>query len=480
MRIETRSTADINKKQPGANGVAQGTENVSLEQQFRDILDAVSAVVNDGQEALPDIAVAAQIIQQPKPRPVARKQQEVSKDESCERSAEDDSDQSEQVAKSGDAPQSADQVANEKETKEDSEPKDEIPAAADEGQNSSAVATAASAVITEKVKADTAPSETDAAPTDEQVSDLLTKDTASQEQPTAQQQSGKEVDSYRMETKATDKQSVGQKIESSQAEAVENQPIAGGAAAGANAQLDVVETAANSKASSLKGVMEQIVASKSEQTNAPANQIQQSVTAMMVNSIVESLKSKLETADNALPRKNSTQGPLALGGAGELKGQSGFQEGGRAQVKSLPRAAVIRTMEKVEAALKEAAKSKDVNTISLRLDPVELGNVRVDVSIKDGALKAKLAPESQQVAHLLREKAHDLQYVLRKLGLDVDTVSVAVTSDSFVGFETGDGERSWQGGQGSQGNMPGSSFADGMPLGARSIEEQNVLDHWVA
>ncbi len=85
-----------------------------------------------------------------------------------------------------------------------------------------------------------------------------------------------------------------------------------------------------------------------------------------------------------------------------------------------------KILERVESTLKEAARSRDGKTISLRLDPPELGSVKVDVSIRDGSLHARVTAENSQVAGVIREKAHELQSMLRKLGLTVEKVSVSV------------------------------------------------------
>lgn len=85
-----------------------------------------------------------------------------------------------------------------------------------------------------------------------------------------------------------------------------------------------------------------------------------------------------------------------------------------------------RLLERVESTLKEAAKSRDGKTISLRLDPPELGAVKVDVSIRDGSLHARVSAENSQVASVIREKAYELQSMLRKLGLAVEKVTVSV------------------------------------------------------
>jgi len=96
----------------------------------------------------------------------------------------------------------------------------------------------------------------------------------------------------------------------------------------------------------------------------------------------------------------------------------------------LPKQLTDRTMEKIENALKEVNKSKDGKTISIRLDPPSLGSVRVDVSIKDGNLHARLSADSSQVTTLLRDKSHEVQQMLRKLGLEVDQVTVSVGGEN--------------------------------------------------
>jgi flagellar hook-length control protein FliK len=148
-------------------------------------------------------------------------------------------------------------------------------------------------------------------------------------------------------------------------------------------------------------------------------------------------------------------------------------------------------LERVEATLKEAARSRDGKTISLRLDPAQLGRVKVDVSLREGALHARITPENRQVLASLREHAHELQGALRKLGLNVDSVTVTVTSDggqemSDFGKELNHGKSFQQ----DRNNMPdeaqqvpektiGSELAEGSTVGSPQ-KDVTVEDHWVA
>lgn len=149
--------------------------------------------------------------------------------------------------------------------------------------------------------------------------------------------------------------------------------------------------------------------------------------------------------------------------------------------KALSRVAALRTLEKVERALEEVARSKDGKTISLDLEPVNLGKVKVDVSIRDGSLHARLSAESTDVRQLLREHAHELQSILRKLGLQVDSVAVSVaTEEPFL-----------SGGSSSFSRQPSSQEPErqgssplGSPLGASDVSGPRTVsasdDHWIA
>lgn len=164
--------------------------------------------------------------------------------------------------------------------------------------------------------------------------------------------------------------------------------------------------------------------------------------------------------------------------------------GGRAS-KPLSRGAAQRMLERVEATLKEAARSRDGKTISVRLDPAQLGRVKVDVSLREGALHARITPENQQVLVALRDHAHELQGALRKLGLNVDSVTVTVSADagqeaSEFGRELKDGKSY----QDARNNMPGegAQVPEG-PFGSEIAElgapgqprsESAISDHWIA
>lgn len=88
----------------------------------------------------------------------------------------------------------------------------------------------------------------------------------------------------------------------------------------------------------------------------------------------------------------------------------------------------LETLEKVESALREAVKARDGKTITVRIDPANLGTVKVDVTLRERELHARVVTESQMVASWLRERTHEIQQALRKIGLNVDNITVSVAS----------------------------------------------------
>ena len=166
-------------------------------------------------------------------------------------------------------------------------------------------------------------------------------------------------------------------------------------------------------------------------------------------------------------------------------------DAGERGAKQLSRPHLRRMLDRVESTLKEAARSRDGKTISLRLDPVHLGRVKVDVSLREGTLHARITPENQQVLTALREHAYELQGALRKLGLNVDSVSVTVASEagqdlSDFGRELNNGKSFQEG----RNNMPneerqvsentvGNEIAKPGAVGTQPAEVADA-DHWVA
>lgn len=148
------------------------------------------------------------------------------------------------------------------------------------------------------------------------------------------------------------------------------------------------------------------------------------------------------------------------------------------EARPLPQSFQQKTIAKIEEVLKEVSGSKDGKTLSVRLDPPELGSVKIDISFRDGNLQARLVAENPQVMQLLKERGLELQQMLRRLGLNVDQIHVAVGGDHESAGKDYLPERD-TGRRGS--GHPGFAGSDQESIHPEGRGVQNnTIDYWVA
>jgi flagellar hook-length control protein FliK len=204
------------------------------------------------------------------------------------------------------------------------------------------------------------------------------------------------------------------------------------------------------------------------------------LSALIVKPLIDQ---QLRGADavKSAPMNNQVQG-IDAAALKSTASRSSSNEAGARSARNLARVNSDRLLEKVEGALKEVARSKDGSSLSFRLDPPQLGSVRVDVTLRDGGLHARVIPDNPQVAQLMKERAHELQQNLRNLGLNVETVSVSVGGESFSD-NLGADQSSLSGENGSRGDRnagrEGQSAGAAMGTWAESAVKATE-DHWVA
>lgn len=202
----------------------------------------------------------------------------------------------------------------------------------------------------------------------------------------------------------------------------------------------------------------------------------------------EGLKAQTSSTIDTKSR-GSSPGVSAVGAAAEPR--AAHNDGAPRVAKYLNRATSQKMMERVETALKEAARSRDGKTITLRLDPVQLGQVKCDVSLRDGLLHARITPQNPEVVSAVREHAHELQTALRRLGLNVDRVTVQVLTDKDSGsFAQTQGFLDGKSFQQNGNNMPGkerqtpeNTFGNEIADVTRSGTPDagfTPADHWIA
>lgn len=217
--------------------------------------------------------------------------------------------------------------------------------------------------------------------------------------------------------------------------------------------------------------------------------------SVLLKNSAQNLAAKMPHLGAEIATQQAAQGLQTINPTGMLNGSKSADFADRRldnkeSMKSLPRSLEVRTMERVESALKEVARSKDGKTISVRLDPPELGTVKIDVTQRDGSIHARLVAESPQVNNLLKDKSTEVVQMLRKLGLNVDKVTVSVGGqseqpsqqfnqqlDSQVNDRTGERENR-------NSSNRSRKEANGQSASASRVQHQNlngvVSDHWVA
>ena len=206
------------------------------------------------------------------------------------------------------------------------------------------------------------------------------------------------------------------------------------------------------------------------------------IQAGLSKSVLEASKPQVEAARAMTQlqlQQNSALGAVSQG----RETAAGNNEGSKAAAKKEPRVELTKAMERVENALREVSKSKDGKTISVRLDPPSLGSVKIDVSYRDGALHARVAAETPQVAQMLRERAHELQTMLRRSGIDAQKITVSVGGDEHSQAGGHAEAQSGRNGGSPQHNRNFRSLAGQVSTGQGSVlkaPQGSLTDHWVA
>lgn len=75
--------------------------------------------------------------------------------------------------------------------------------------------------------------------------------------------------------------------------------------------------------------------------------------------------------------------------------------------------------------------SQDVSTMEMQLKPENLGKVYLEVSTKEGAVRAQIAVQDEMVKEALQTQVATLQEKLNQAGVRVDAVEVTVASHQF-------------------------------------------------
>jgi flagellar hook-length control protein FliK len=65
----------------------------------------------------------------------------------------------------------------------------------------------------------------------------------------------------------------------------------------------------------------------------------------------------------------------------------------------------------------------------MKLHPAELGNLKIDVQMKDGSVHANILAQSQQVQDILEKNMPRLKAIMEEQGLTVSDISIKLDTD---------------------------------------------------
>lgn len=81
-----------------------------------------------------------------------------------------------------------------------------------------------------------------------------------------------------------------------------------------------------------------------------------------------------------------------------------------------------------------SAKQLD-NKINIKLHPAELGELKIDLTVKDGSIRAHVVAQSQHTREILEKNVQKLKNQLESQGYTVDNISVTAESESVADFD---------------------------------------------
>ncbi len=73
--------------------------------------------------------------------------------------------------------------------------------------------------------------------------------------------------------------------------------------------------------------------------------------------------------------------------------------------------------------------------INIKLHPAELGELKINLSVKEGSIRASVVAQSQHTLEILEKNIPKLKTVLENQGFTVDEISVTAESDSVGSFD---------------------------------------------
>ncbi len=182
---------------------------------------------------------------------------------------------------------------------------------------------------------------------------------------------------------------------------------------------------------------------------APAQVVQSAVSGDFVAAqrTGETASGKSDTALSLLRQNSGTQQATIAGQSG--KEQSPAPAGGNADASAGEKAEGLSTLDRVRFVQRVARAFEAIGAragaVRLRLSPPELGMLRVEIAVRDGALSAHLQAENYVVRNLLLDNLPALRERLAQQDIRIDRFQVDVFEQPQTGnWQQPAGQSDWQ------------------------------------
>lgn len=102
-----------------------------------------------------------------------------------------------------------------------------------------------------------------------------------------------------------------------------------------------------------------------------------------------------------------------------------------------PSGALVQDQEVIQQIVERFRGNKRLleSKIQLKLHPVELGKLEIDLTVKEGSIRANVVAQSQHVQDILEKNIARLKSILEQQGFSVEEISITSGSETVDGFD---------------------------------------------
>ena len=103
----------------------------------------------------------------------------------------------------------------------------------------------------------------------------------------------------------------------------------------------------------------------------------------------------------------------------------------------LPSGTVVQDQEVIQQLVErfKVNRRQQNSKIQIKLHPVELGKMEIDLTVKEGSIRANVVAQSQHVQEILERNIAKLRSVLEQQGFNVEDITVTSGSETVGEFD---------------------------------------------